>query len=190
MGVLAAAETGVWQLRTALPFRCTVHAPHWPIPQPNLVPFSFRTSRITHNRGMSAGTSTVLDCPFTVSWKAMTVGLLSRIRNSYHICFSSTGCAPVTLVCYRRHCSLYINVKEPKMNPQPLGRSIGLGRCIGSIGGLGVGAAVHYYQELAKMHTARGRVLNLVMAHADMTRVRGAVEAQDKPGLATYLAGL
>jgi aspartate racemase len=65
-----------------------------------------------------------------------------------------------------------------------------LGRCIGLIGGLGVGAAVHYYQELAKMHAARGRVLNLVMAHADMARVRGAVEAQDKPGLATYLAGL
>ena len=72
MGALAAAETGVWQLRTALPFRCTVHAPHWPMPQPYLVPFSFRTSRITHNRGMSAGTSTVLDRPFTVSWKAMT----------------------------------------------------------------------------------------------------------------------
>jgi hypothetical protein len=49
------------------------------------------------------------------------------------------------------------------------------------IGGLGVGAAVHYYQELAKMHAARRRVLNLVMAHADMARVRGAVEAGDKP---------
>jgi aspartate racemase len=58
------------------------------------------------------------------------------------------------------------------------------------IGGLGVGAAVHYYQELAKMHAARRRVLNLVMAHADMARVRGAVEAGDKPGLASYLAGL
>jgi aspartate racemase len=76
------------------------------------------------------------------------------------------------------------------MNPQPLGRSIGLGRCIGLIGGLGVGAAVHYYQELAKMHAARGRVLNLAMAHADMVLVRAAVEAQDKPGLASYLAGL
>jgi aspartate racemase len=70
------------------------------------------------------------------------------------------------------------------LNPQPLGRPIGL------IGGLGVGAAVHYYQELAKMHAARGRGLNLVMAHADMARVRRAVEAQDKPGLASYLAGL
>src|SRR3984957_411595 len=71
MGALAAADTGVWQLLTALPFRCTVQAPHWPMPQPNFVPFSFRTSRITHKRGISAGTSTVLDRPFTVSWKAM-----------------------------------------------------------------------------------------------------------------------
>ncbi len=35
------------------------------------------------------------------------------------------------------------------MNPQPLGKSIGL------IGGLGVGAAVHYYRELPKMDAAR-----------------------------------
>src|SRR5271154_2129319 len=72
MGALAAAATGGWQLRTALPFRCTVQAPHWPMPQPYLVPFSFKTSRITHNRGISAGTSTVLDRPLTVSWKAIT----------------------------------------------------------------------------------------------------------------------
>ena len=64
------------------------------------------------------------------------------------------------------------------------------GRCIGLIGGLGVGASVHYYQELAKSHAARGRVMDLVMVHADMNRVRGAVEAGDKPGLASYLAGL
>jgi aspartate racemase len=64
------------------------------------------------------------------------------------------------------------------------------GRCIGLIGGLGVGAAVHYYQELAKAHAERGRVLNLVMAHADVNRVLGAVQAGDKDGLAEYLAGL
>jgi aspartate racemase len=61
---------------------------------------------------------------------------------------------------------------------------------IGLIGGLGVGAAVHYYRELAKAHAARGRVMNLVMVHADMDRVRSAVAAGDKPGLASYLAGL
>jgi aspartate racemase len=65
-----------------------------------------------------------------------------------------------------------------------------LGRCIGLIGGLGVGAAVHYYQELAKAHTGRGRVLNLVMAHADVNRVLAAAQAGDKAGLAEYLAGL
>src|SRR6202051_926013 len=83
MGALAAADTGVWQLRTALPFKCTVHAPHWPIPQPYLVPFSFRTSRITHKRGMSAGTSTVVDRPFTVSWKAMMA--VSYLRSALRI---------------------------------------------------------------------------------------------------------
>lgn len=60
------------------------------------------------------------------------------------------------------------------------------GRCIGLIGGLGVGAAVHYYRELAKAHAARGRVLNLVMAHADVNRVLGAPQAGDKDGLAEY----
>jgi len=65
-----------------------------------------------------------------------------------------------------------------------------LGRCIGLIGGLGVGATVHYYQELAKAHAARGRVLNLVMAHADVNRVLGAAQAGDKAGLAEYLAAL
>lgn len=63
-------------------------------------------------------------------------------------------------------------------------------RCIGLIGGLGVGAAVHYYQELAKAHAASGRVLNLVMAHADVNRTMGAAQAGDKAGLAEYLAGL
>src|SRR5271165_665502 len=65
-----------------------------------------------------------------------------------------------------------------------------LGPCIGLIGGLGVGATVHYYQELAKAHAARDRVLNLVMVHADMNRGLGFVRAGDQTGLAEYLAGL
>jgi aspartate racemase len=65
-----------------------------------------------------------------------------------------------------------------------------LGRCIGLIGGLGVGSAVYYYQELAKAHVARGRALNLVMVHAQVDRVLGAVGAGDKQGLVSYLAGL
>ena len=74
------------------------------------------------------------------------------------------------------------------MNELPTGPSIG--RCIGLIGGLGVGASVYYYQELAKAHAARGRVLNLVMVHAHVDRVLGAVQAGDKDGLAAYLAAL
>lgn len=62
------------------------------------------------------------------------------------------------------------------------------GRCIGLIGGLGVGATVYYYQQLAKMHSNRGRILNLVMAHAHVDSVLRAVEAGDKDGLAAYLA--
>ncbi len=64
------------------------------------------------------------------------------------------------------------------------------GRCIGLVGGLGVGASIYYYRELAKAHTTRGRVLNLVMAHADVDRVMSAVQAGDKQRLASYLADL
>jgi aspartate racemase len=63
-------------------------------------------------------------------------------------------------------------------------------RCIGLIGGLGVGASVYYYQELAKAHAAQGRILNLVLAHADVDRVLGAVGSGDRAGLANYLAAL
>jgi hypothetical protein len=44
-----------------------VQAPHIDMPQPNFVPGMFSTSRITQSSGISAGTSTVTDFPFTVS---------------------------------------------------------------------------------------------------------------------------
>src|SRR5215470_9556648 len=69
--LLATVDTGVWQERTARPSRWTVHAPHRPAPQPNLVPFRLSTSRITQSNGMSAGTSTVADFPLTVKVKAI-----------------------------------------------------------------------------------------------------------------------
>src|SRR5271165_431470 len=40
-------------------------------------------------------------------------------------------------------------------------------RCLGLIGGLGVGAAVHYYVKLAKAHHAVERTLDMVMVHAE-----------------------
>ena len=62
--------------------------------------------------------------------------------------------------------------------------------CLGLIAGLGVGATVHYYRELAKAHQARGSALQLVMVHADMHRVLDHVRAGKRTGLAEYLAGL
>jgi len=63
-------------------------------------------------------------------------------------------------------------------------------RCLGLVGGLGVGATVHYYRELARAHAAQGCVLNLVMMHADMQRVLKDAGAGETARLAEYLAGL
>ena len=61
---------------------------------------------------------------------------------------------------------------------------------IGLLGGLGVGAAVHYYRELAAAHTSAGREMALVMVHASIGRVTGYATSGDRQGLAAYLAGL
>ena len=63
----SAAETGVTQDRSGVPLRCTVQAPHWAMPQPNLVPVRFRLSRSTHRSGVSGSTSISWLLPFTVS---------------------------------------------------------------------------------------------------------------------------
>ena len=55
--------------------------------------------------------------------------------------------------------------------------------CLGLIAGLGVGATVHYYRELAKAHEARGSALHLVMAQAEMPRVLATFEPANEPGL-------
>ena len=60
---------------------------------------------------------------------------------------------------------------------------------IGLLGGLGVGAAIHYYRELAAAHDRLGRTMNLVMAHASVTRVAEYAAKSDRIGLATYLSG-
>lgn len=63
-------------------------------------------------------------------------------------------------------------------------------RCLGLIGGLGVGATVYYYQELVKVHAARGCVPNVVVVHADMQRVLKHAAAGETAVLAGYLAQL
>ena len=55
------AEIGVWQERTGEPSRCTVQAPHWATPQPNLVPVRPRSSRIDpQQRGVGSTSSCAL----------------------------------------------------------------------------------------------------------------------------------
>jgi aspartate racemase len=61
------------------------------------------------------------------------------------------------------------------------------GRCLGLVGGLGVGATIHYYRSLAKAHAAQGLALDIVIAHAETERVFEYVRAGDRIGLARYL---
>jgi aspartate racemase len=63
------------------------------------------------------------------------------------------------------------------------------GRCLGLVGGLGVGATIHYYQRLARAHEEQGRTLDIVITHAETFRVFEYVEAGDRDGLAEYLLG-
>jgi aspartate racemase len=62
-------------------------------------------------------------------------------------------------------------------------------RCLGLIGGLGVGATVHYYEKLAKGCEKRGLQLDIVITNAQTSRVFEYVEAGNRDGLAEYLNG-
>src|SRR5438093_12544677 len=77
-----AAPTGMMQERTALPFTCTVHAPHCAMPQPNFVPVSLSSSRITHRRGVlsseRAETCLPLRLNETISRFLLWDGILAR----------------------------------------------------------------------------------------------------------------
>jgi aspartate racemase len=61
------------------------------------------------------------------------------------------------------------------------------GRCLGLMGGLGVGATIHYYRELAHAHAARGRTLDIVITHSEVSRTFEYVRATDPQGMAAYL---
>jgi aspartate racemase len=61
-------------------------------------------------------------------------------------------------------------------------------RCIGLIGGLGVGAAVHYYKKLAQAHDREHLSLDLVMVHAEASRIFEYAAADNREGMARYLA--
>jgi aspartate racemase len=61
-------------------------------------------------------------------------------------------------------------------------------RCIGLIGGLGPGAAVHYYKKLTAAHAKQHLPLDLVMVHAETSRVFEYAGTDDREGLARYLS--
>jgi aspartate racemase len=63
-------------------------------------------------------------------------------------------------------------------------------RCLGLIGGLGVGATIYYYQELVKAHLDRGQVANLLIIHADVNRVLQYAAAGETSGMAEYFLQL
>ena len=62
-------------------------------------------------------------------------------------------------------------------------------RCLGLVGGLGIGAAIHYYERLAKGCERLGRTLDIVITNAYTRNVFRYVEAKDRSGLAEYLNG-
>ncbi len=61
--------------------------------------------------------------------------------------------------------------------------------CVGIVGGLGVGATVHYYERIAAACKALGVVPDLVIVHADVDHGQGLVRAGKLDALADYLAG-
>ena len=60
--------------------------------------------------------------------------------------------------------------------------------CVGIVGGLGVGATVHYYEKITAACKARGVIPDLVIVHADVDRGQGFVRDGKLDQLADYLA--
>lgn len=61
--------------------------------------------------------------------------------------------------------------------------------CVGIVGGLGVGATVHYYERIAAACKARSVTPDLVITHADVDHGQGLVRAGKLDELAAYLCG-
>src|SRR5918999_3256268 len=99
-------DTGVTQEGTALPFTCTVHAPHCAIPQPYLVPVSFSSSRITQSRGVLASDFDVTVLPFRVKavmWSPSRGAILRCAASIINPAGETTAMqhAQFTVVCLR-----------------------------------------------------------------------------------------
>jgi aspartate racemase len=60
--------------------------------------------------------------------------------------------------------------------------------CVGIVGGLGVGATVHYYENIARACKDREIVPDLVIVHADVDHGQSLVRSGKLKALARYLA--
>jgi aspartate racemase len=60
---------------------------------------------------------------------------------------------------------------------------------VGIVGGLGVGATVHYYEKITAACKARGVIPDLAIVHADVDKGQGFVREGRLDALADYLAG-
>ena len=67
----ATSESWVWQEKARTPSMWTMQAPQRPAPQPNFVPVSFRSSRITQSSGVCGGKSDEAGLAFTVKLMAI-----------------------------------------------------------------------------------------------------------------------
>src|SRR2546426_6458178 len=102
-----ATLTGVTQERTALPSRCTVHAPHSATPQPYLVPVRPTCSRIAHSSGVPGSTLTSLVLPLIVK-RAMALPSPDRSAENirHHTCEGKSYRWQATSPCPSRGCSV------------------------------------------------------------------------------------
>src|SRR4029450_11578811 len=60
---------------------------------------------------------------------------------------------------------------------------------VGIVGGLGVGATVHYYEKITAACKARGVIPDLALVHADVDKGQRLVRDGRGGALADYLAG-
>src|ERR1700704_3225392 len=65
-------DTWVWHEKARLPSMWTMQAPHRPVPQPNLVPVSLSSSRITHSSGVCGGASDCAALPLILKLYAIS----------------------------------------------------------------------------------------------------------------------
>ncbi|SKA31715.1 aspartate racemase [Enhydrobacter aerosaccus] len=61
--------------------------------------------------------------------------------------------------------------------------------CVGIVGGLGVGATVHYYERIAAACRTRGFTPDLVIVHADVEHGQSLIRAGRLDALADYIVG-